>query len=535
MDTNENHRRVRDGIRWVSGLRRVGALSAMSVVVIATAVPRASAQDVVVVNVKVDFRQAANNDSGTCGTGAGHPCALGDPHWIGSIVQQSNSKYFEGMSNPQRLIFQDIADTTGSPKEVHSLSFSHQTTKGGIHAYDFLTSWAQAQAAAAVFTPPAGGLLAGLFTDACGLEIGPPSSMETTCTSLRSGADCVDVPIPDDTHVDPIDGSYLSRILAYEAIFGNRTIRICGNQPINSASITCLNHIGPDTGDSDVFYTIQWSSNSNEIVIEFAGHLAVSGNPTQDPLAWGINQGSAAIAGGPYHFNLQNLGGLVTGCVQSEITSLGSQDNQIKGADIIFCRPGCPDGSTCTNGLCADGSTCGTLTCDDQKSCTDDICDEASGTCSHVPFDSRCDDGNPCTNDLCDAANGPSPTGCVNTPATESTPCEADGNLCTNDHCNGAGACVLLSGKPCPPPSGPCDGGSTCNPATGACDANPDPPLSTPCERDGSLCTNDHCDGFGSCVFLSDKPCPPDTQCETFACDPATGTCVGTPLQSSTP
>ena len=37
----------------------------------------------------VDFRQSANNDS---------PHALGDVHWIGSILQQQNSRYVEGMS-----------------------------------------------------------------------------------------------------------------------------------------------------------------------------------------------------------------------------------------------------------------------------------------------------------------------------------------------------------------------------------------------------------------------------------------------------
>jgi hypothetical protein len=137
MDTNENHRRVPDGIRWVSGLRWVGALSAILAVVTTTAVPRASAQDVVA-NVQTDFRQAANDDSGTCGISPGHACSLGDAHWINSILQQSNSRYLEGMSVPQRTLFRNVPDT--SPGNLHMLTLSHQATKGGIHAYDFLTS-----------------------------------------------------------------------------------------------------------------------------------------------------------------------------------------------------------------------------------------------------------------------------------------------------------------------------------------------------------------------------------------------------------
>src|SRR2546430_1670876 len=46
----------------------------------------------------VDFRQGANNETNGTVTG------LGNVHWINSIVQQSNSVYFEGMSVPERLI-----------------------------------------------------------------------------------------------------------------------------------------------------------------------------------------------------------------------------------------------------------------------------------------------------------------------------------------------------------------------------------------------------------------------------------------------
>src|SRR5215212_9551777 len=47
-----------------------------------------------ILNVSVDFKQGANDDS---------PFPLGTIHWIGSILQNSNSKYAEGMSTLQRL------------------------------------------------------------------------------------------------------------------------------------------------------------------------------------------------------------------------------------------------------------------------------------------------------------------------------------------------------------------------------------------------------------------------------------------------
>ncbi len=60
---------------------------------------------------------------------------------------------------------------------------------------------------------------------------------------------------------------------------------------------------------------------------------------------------------------------------------------------------------------------------------------------------------------------------------------------------------MLLSNVVCQAADPPCEGGELCNPGTGTCDPQPDAALSTPCEADGDLCTNDHCDGNGACVF----------------------------------
>lgn len=507
---------------------------------------QASAQDVVA-NVKVDFRQAANNDAGTCGTGAGHPCGLGHAHWINSIVQESNAEYLEGMSNPQRVVFDDIPATAGN---IHTLSFSHQATKGGIHAYDFLTSWDQAIAAAAAASCPlpAGGLLFHLDVDNCGMEIGPPASMEATCTTLKGN--CVDVPVPSDTYVDSTDGAYSTRIAEYESVYGPRTIEICGSSTINSASVTVCSHTGPDTGDSDIHYILQWDSASTAIVIKFAGHLSVSGDPLINPLAWGVNQGAGAIAGGPYHFNLKDLGGALTAgapaCTQSDITSLGSQDNQIKGADIQFCTPACCDGSTCTNGLCGNGSACGTATCDDGIACTNDSCDETNNTCFHTPNNAKCNDSNECTFDVCDPTDpGANADGCVFPAVAENTPCTTDGVPCTDDVCQG-GVCVHN------PDDTACDDLRTCTldkcvPTGQGADANgclynPNHPA---CD-DLIGCTNDSCDpahpaadAVSGCVnATNDGKCPDDGLfCNGVdVCDSMAG-CVdtGDPCGGATP
>jgi hypothetical protein len=78
------------------------------------------------------------------------PANLGPPvgslTWINGILQQNNSLYAEGTSVPQRLAFDEITDT---PTHEHVLTFEGDATKANIHAYDFLTSWAQAIEAAA--------------------------------------------------------------------------------------------------------------------------------------------------------------------------------------------------------------------------------------------------------------------------------------------------------------------------------------------------------------------------------------------------
>ena len=89
-----------------------------------------------------------------------------DDQWIGSILQHTNSVYYEGMSVPQRLVIANIQSTPGNS---HYLTFSHEYTKGGLHAYDFLVAWNQGNE---------GDL--SLNYDECGENWGPKAS-ETLC------------------------------------------------------------------------------------------------------------------------------------------------------------------------------------------------------------------------------------------------------------------------------------------------------------------------------------------------------------------
>jgi hypothetical protein len=281
----------------------------------------------------VDFRQCANKDG---------VLPLGQCNWINSIVQSSNARYFEGMSNMQRILFTDV---TATGDNVHRLTLSHEYTKGGVHAYDFMTSYEQAIKAAAdrgvpytdttAYTPIAGepGTINLTLTTAraCGPNIGPPGNLGATCTAVRNAGIRRNVELPDDPYADTGEGTTQTRIMAYEAEYGNRYLRIYADAPVSAASIT-LAHDGADTGDSDVKYILSWTSTASTVLIEVAGHLSVTGDGTGE--TW--LEGSSQINGGPYHFNLYRLN---TDAQGNGGESLGSQDNQIKGADILMIPP----------------------------------------------------------------------------------------------------------------------------------------------------------------------------------------------------
>lgn len=222
------------------------------------------------------------------------------------------------------------------------------------------------------------------------------------------------------------------------------------------------------------------------------------------------------------------------------------------------------DGDLCTIDMCDGNGSCATVssvTCAPPSGECEagEYCDTGTGACLSYPdpvFGTTCQsDATLCTQDHCDGLGScvtfntvvcPGSTGvcdegencdplsglCVSIPDPPlSTDCEEDGNLCTIEHCDGNGSCVVFDQVVCPGPMGPCDAGTVCNPATGACDVLPDPSAGTPCDRDGDLCTVDECDGTGSCLYVTTTTCAgPDGPCDGGEfCNSATGLCNSFP------
>lgn len=71
-----------------------------------------------------------SNDLGTGYTTGDLGC-----RWINGNLQSNNSIYFEGDATVQRVWLTDFAPG------LHTLTLQYGTTKGGKHAYDFLTTW----------------------------------------------------------------------------------------------------------------------------------------------------------------------------------------------------------------------------------------------------------------------------------------------------------------------------------------------------------------------------------------------------------
>jgi hypothetical protein len=204
----------------------------------------------------------------------------------------------------------------------------------------------------------------------------------------------------------------------------------------------------------------------------------------------------------------------------------------------------CDDGNACTTDACNGSGVCiGTgITCNSPPNqCYQPTGSCSNGTCSYTPKSSgaACDDGNPCTTDACNGSgtcvgtpitcNNPpnqcyQSTGtcsngtCSYTPKSSGTACD-DGNACTTgDVCNGSGSCsgtsITCSNPPnqCYHPTGSCSGG-TCSYTPKA--------SGTAC-TDGNACTNDACDGNGTCVSTTIN-CNDGNECTADGCNPSTG------------
>ena len=312
----------------------------------------------------IDFKQGANRDNfGTYTTG--------EIHWIGSILQSSNSRYVEGMSTLQRVVFNNLT-TACADACTHTLRVKFESEKSGNHAYDFITSWDNAiQAANGVYgtgawaIAPGFGLMPASRSDPklheCDDAIG--ACAETACNLVTNGgigtgagATFRDLPVIDgETNlIVPGDQNTTTNVIAaYESRYGNRTVRVYVNGGTFGGANGDVNNrvvfVGygdsspNDGGDTYIYYDIIWTSCSPNVVIEFGAHIAVGVDgldPDPNDLNLGVGyfvgQGASDISGGPYHVIIEGFIGADGTTGTACEPNLGNLDNQLQGSQVLL-------------------------------------------------------------------------------------------------------------------------------------------------------------------------------------------------------
>jgi hypothetical protein len=229
-----------------------------------------------------------------CSNDDGDGYATGDTgcRWINGNLQANNSTYAEGDATVQRLWLTDFA-----PGSSHSVTFEYGTTKGGDHAYDYLTQWDWSENWIT---------LADLCDDIDGCE----TATETT-TGIGN-----DPLVPDTIEPNP----------------GGRVFTARGGT-LNSATQPALAS-GSYAADSETRITVsftlpasgpmcetQQGETTCGIAIFFGAHVA----RTDQWTAHDGTTGAGSVEGSPYHVALEFVDG----------ASVGQRDNQMQANTIV--------------------------------------------------------------------------------------------------------------------------------------------------------------------------------------------------------
>jgi len=237
--------------------------------------------------------------------------------WVTGNLGSSNSIFAEGNTPPPypagvypghvdyRLIFQDLAASS-----TYDLTISYEFTKGGVVAFDFLTTDYG-------------------VTDANLCDNRPSGLTSTECSNLVSGG-ASSYTFPRDTFALPAGlggGTVQNRQDAHDtalAAYNPSKIKIYG---ANIDSIGAPVHTGSVTGDSTVSVTIRFTTKSGttDVLISWAGHLGIG---TSFPTGYGTGNGAGSITGSPFHMGLVSLkdstGKDVSGGARDRSVSLGA-------------------------------------------------------------------------------------------------------------------------------------------------------------------------------------------------------------------
>jgi hypothetical protein len=217
------------------------------------------------------FTDGANLDS--CANGPAS--APTNCEWVNGNLTASKSHYVEGGSVPFRLVIDGLSIGT------HTVTIAWDTTKGGKHAFDYLTSYNRTMDG-----------------------LNPPNTANP-CLGIAPCAGPATFPIPTDPNVS---GAGVPQIPGLFSIFNG------GVSSISAYSFASGNY----AGDSTEQLTLTFTANSPKVVLAWAAHVSTRAD-------WTSALSAISIGGSPYHMRLLAVDG-----------GGGNQDHQIQAEAIIF-------------------------------------------------------------------------------------------------------------------------------------------------------------------------------------------------------
>jgi len=281
----------------------------MFVLIAFTAATNVSAQ-----SLSIDFKQAANDEP-----------TPGKIEWVNGIVNSNNSIYYEGMAVPQRIILDGLV--AGQPRTI---IIRHQTLKSAksAHAYDFLTSWENAEEVARRFSP-ALPLLADLFPTRRADASQSLSDAAANCNP-SNGAQLfkIDIPAPSANPVPTFGSGFVwDKKTAFDAAMAKEkkmSIWVPSGNTISNATFQFIEYRLND-GDQDAVYELTFTPSGTQAAIEFASHLASGVDYFDANIGWGLGKGSGDISGASYHVYMNG-------------DNIGNKDNQVQDVTIRKCN-----------------------------------------------------------------------------------------------------------------------------------------------------------------------------------------------------